>query len=154
MVPVVGKCLARVLQQARLPAGFRGRHGRRQINQPLRIDREPAHHFQGGDRVFFSDRDVAVQPRADQPLAKDALDVQQIVLLLLRRQCRRAILFRQERAGRLVVGAGRGHRDQLPLRIAQGGQPSTEDAAGIDVDLWCTVHNNAVVLRWTNRDLA
>ena len=50
------------------------------------FSRKSAHHLQGRDRVLFSNRDVAVQPRVNDPLADDILDVEQVIELLLRSQ--------------------------------------------------------------------
>ena len=61
-----------------------GRHRRRQVDQPLRVGGEPAHHLQRRGGVLLADRDVAVQPRRDDPLAEHVLDVEQVVVRLLR----------------------------------------------------------------------
>ena len=53
---------------------------------------------------------------------------------LLRREGRGLLLGGQERPGRLAVGPGGGDRDELPLRVAEGGELAAEDAAGVDVD--------------------
>ena len=47
----VSKRLDRMLQQPFSPAGFRQRHGRRQIDEPFRIYGEPVYHFEG--RTLF-----------------------------------------------------------------------------------------------------
>ena len=58
-------------------------HRGRQIDEPLWIYCKSAHHLQGCDRILFSNRDVAVQPRVNDPLADDILDVEQVIQLLL-----------------------------------------------------------------------
>jgi hypothetical protein len=50
-------------------AGFTGRHGRGQVNQPLGIGGKAGHHLQRGGGVFLPDGHIAVQPGADDPFA-------------------------------------------------------------------------------------
>jgi len=68
-----------------------------QINEPFWIGGESAHHFQGGDGVLLSNRDGSVEVRVDDPLADHIFDIEQIIQLLLGRQCRRAIRIGKER---------------------------------------------------------
>src|SRR5439155_7667207 len=77
---------------------------------------------------------VASQTRGDDALAEDVLDVEELVLTLLRGQAFGKLLLRDERLGRLGVDRVRRHAHELLLRIPQCGQPSTEDAPGVDVD--------------------
>ena len=109
------------------------RHRRRQVDQPLRIRREPAHHLEGSGGVLLSDCDVPVQPGRDEPLASHVVDVEEIIVGLLRAQPR-CCDRRQERANRIGVRLEGWHRDQLLLGPAQGRQPAAEHAAGVDVD--------------------
>ena len=66
-----------------------GRHRRRQVDQPSRVDREAAHHLERRGRVLLADRDGAGQARLDDALARDVVDVE---------QKRRAVLFARRRA--------------------------------------------------------
>ena len=134
LAAVVGERLGRVLEQPGLAAGLAGRHGGRQVDQPPRVGGEPAHHLQGRRGVLLADRDVAAQPGRDDPLAQHVLGVEHLVVGLLRRQRRGLRLGGQERPGRLAVGPRGRDRDELLLRVAQGGQLAAEDAAGVDVD--------------------
>ena len=125
--------LVGMLQEVR-PAGRRGRrHRRRQVDDPPRVHREAAHHLQRSCRVLLADRHRARQPRLDDPLAGDVVDVEQ--------QGWPGLVFaggdlirREERLGRLVVDAlGRdGH--ELPLGPAQCRELAAEHAARVDVD--------------------
>ena len=146
VAPVGGQRVGRMLEQPRAAAGRHRRHRRRQVDQPLRGDREPAHHLQRGRRVLFRDRDPPAQPGLDPPPAEYVGDVEQAAGLV-RRSGRsggrgpggRAGLSRRaavghQRAGRLVVHAPGRDGHQFPLRIAQRGQPAAEHAAGIDTD--------------------
>src|SRR2546430_4491058 len=53
-----------VLQQALGTAGLTGRHRWRQVDEPLRVDGETRHHFEGGEGVFLADGHVAEIGRA------------------------------------------------------------------------------------------
>ena len=134
LAAVVGERLGGMLQQARLAAGLAGRHGGRQVDQPLRVGGEPAHHLQGRRGVLLADRDVAPQPGRDDPLAEHVLGVEHLVVGLLGRERRGLLILGQERPGRLAVGPGGRDRDELLLRVAQGRELAAEDAAGVDVD--------------------
>src|SRR5699024_4835197 len=48
---VGGERLGRVFQQGRVGRGRCRCHGRRQVKEPTRVDREPAHDLQGGQSV-------------------------------------------------------------------------------------------------------
>jgi hypothetical protein len=83
----------------------------------------------------FSSRTVTVRASrvCTMRLPGDVVDVEQERgPVLLGEQ--RGVLGRQEWLGRLVVGAARSNGDQLALRPAQRREPTTEDAAGVDVD--------------------
>ena len=129
------KRFCRVLQQPRPFCRFSWRHRGRQIDQPLGICRKPAHHFQRGQRVFLPHGHVVMQPRRDNSLSDHVINVEQIVLHLLRSE--RGHGFR--RRGDNWFHGLRVHRtrcdgNHLLLRIPQGRQTPTEDAARIDVD--------------------
>ena len=131
--PVVRECFGRMLEQAVPLRRLAGRHRRRQVNQPLRICREAAHHLEGSGGVLLSNCDVPVQPGRDEPFASDIVNVEEIIVGLLRAQSR-CCGGRQERPNRIGVGLEGGHRHQFLLRPTQGGQPAAEHATGINVD--------------------
>ena len=54
--PIVVQRLARMLEVAVGSSGLARRHGRRQVDQPARVDGEPAHHLQGRSHVLLADR--------------------------------------------------------------------------------------------------
>ena len=122
-----------MLEQAVPFRRLAGRHRRRQINQPLRVCREAAHHLEGCGGVFLSNCDAAVQPGRDEPFASHIVNVEEVIIGLLRTQprCRD---YRQERPNRIGVGLEGGHRHQFLLRPTQGRQPAAEHTTGIDVD--------------------
>src|SRR5262249_50732038 len=64
---------------------FRWRHRRRKIDQPLRIRREPAHHFERRRGVLFANGDGAMEARRDDSLAVHVFHVEQVIVLMLRR---------------------------------------------------------------------
>ena len=102
LAAVVSEDFGRMLEQAGGVAGLAGRHGRRQIDQPLRVDGESAHDFERGRRVFFADRDLAAQAGRDDPLAEYIFGVEQVVTGLLGRQRRLGDSSRRKgRAGSL-----------------------------------------------------
>lgn len=141
---VEGERLVRVLQQVLVLAGLRGRHRRRQMDQPLRIPRKPAHHLQRWDGVLFPDRDLWLETRVDQSLACHICEVQDVVVLLLERTVRHR-LGRKERPRGFVVGSVRRDGDSLTLRIAKRRVVTTNDTACIDVGSNClsTRHSGA-----------
>ena len=134
LAAVVGERLGGVFQQPRLAARLARRHRGRQVDQPLRVGGEPAHHLQGRRGVGLPDRDVAPQPGRDDPLAQHVVGVEHVVVSLLRRERRGLLFVGQEGPGRLAVGPRGRDRDELLLRVAQGGELAAEDAAGVDVD--------------------
>ena len=100
---VVGERLGRVFEQPRLAARLARGHGGRQVDQPLGVGGEPAHHLQGGGGVGLPDRHVPPQPGGDDPLAQHVLGVEQVVVGLLGGQLRGLIGFGEERPGRFAV---------------------------------------------------
>ena len=72
-----------MLQQVGLLAGLTRRHRGRQVNEPLRVHGEAAHHFERGDGVFFANGQVAVQLGFNNALADDIINVENIILRLL-----------------------------------------------------------------------
>src|SRR4030088_1542978 len=71
LLSVVGEGFRRVFEQAREDARLRGGHGRRQVDWPVRIDGEAAHHLQRRRGVFLWDGDVPEQEGLDDALADD-----------------------------------------------------------------------------------
>src|SRR5215467_11545338 len=57
-VTIVGKGLVRMFQEARFSGRLRRRHGRWQINQPLRISSKAAHHLQSSNGIFLADGNI------------------------------------------------------------------------------------------------
>ncbi len=134
LVAEVGERLGRVLQQPGGLACLAGRHGGRQVDQPPGVGGEPAHHFQGRRGVLLPDGDAAPEPGRDDPLAQYVLGVEHLVVDLLSRQGGCPLVGRQERSSRFTVRSGGGDRHELLLRVAEGGELASEDAAGVDVD--------------------
>ena len=130
----VGERLGGMFQQARLAARLARRHRGRQVDQPLRVGGEPAHHFQRRRGVLLPNRDVAPQPGRDDPLAEDVVGIEHVVVGLLGRELGSLLFLGQEGPGRFAVGLRGWDRDELLLRVAQGGELAAEDAAGVDVD--------------------
>ena len=131
--PVVRECFGRMLEQAIPLCRLAGRHRRRQVDQPLRICREAAHHLEGSGGVLLSNCDAPVQPGRDEPFASHIVYVEEIIIGLLRVQSR-CWGCRQERPNGIGVGGEGCHRHQFLLRPAQGSQPAAEHATGIDID--------------------
>ena len=129
---VVGERLLGMFQQPVRRRSITGSHGRRQVDQPLGVDGEAAHHLQGGGGVLRAHGHVATQPSGDGPFAGDVVQIQQLVVGLLRAQ--RGAGGSDQGTRRLGVAARRRHRDQFVLRVAQGAQAAPEHAAGVDAD--------------------
>src|SRR5262249_58919500 len=83
--------------------------------------------------VLLSDRDAPVQPRLDETLTAHVVDVEQIVVRLLRAQ-RGASERYKERASRFRVRGPRWHGDEFLLGPPQRCQASAEHAPTVDVD--------------------
>ena len=105
---------------ARAGPGGRGRdraHGRRQVEQPARVDREPAHHLERRRRVLLPDADPPQVGRLDDPASGHVGDVEHLGLAV-RGRCgwRRVRCGRvdRERPGRLVVAPARPGRRRAP----------------------------------------
>ena len=129
LVQVVSKGFFRMFEQSVTFTGLTWGHRGRQIDEPLWIYCKSAHHLQGCDRILFSNRDVAVQPRVNDPLADDILDVEQVIQLLLCSQRWCHFLLGQERLGRLVIGSESRNRHQFTFGITKGSQFSAEHAS-------------------------
>ena len=72
------ECLVGVLKQVG-PAWRRARgHRRRQVEQPARIQREPAHHLQCTGGIFLADAHPALVACLDDAFAEDVGDVEEI----------------------------------------------------------------------------
>ena len=119
-----------MLEELPFGRGVGRRHGRRQVDEPARVDGEAAHHLEGGRGVLAADGDAAVQAGGDDPLAEHVADVEQVPAWP------RPILLPggRERPHRLAPDLPRRDLDDLPFRVAQRRQPAPEDAAGVDVD--------------------
>ena len=100
LAAVVGERLGGMFQQARFAARLARRHGGRQVDQPLRVGGETAHHFQRRRGMGLPNRDVSPQPGRDDPLAQHVLGVENLVVGLLRRELWRLLSSaRNGRAG-------------------------------------------------------
>jgi hypothetical protein len=82
---VLGERLGRVLEHVVPGRGGGRRHRRRQVDEPARVDRAPAHDLQGARGVLLT--------RAADPLARDVVQV----------ELRPSDRSRDQRAHRLVV---------------------------------------------------
>ena len=135
---IVGNGLRRVLEESVQGACLTRRHGRRQVDQPLRVDGPTAHHLQRGNGILLPDRDVGTQPRLYDALAGHIGQIENIVVFLLgghpRVLAARLRRHRRQGADRLAVDLGGRDGDQLVLRVAQGGQLTPEDTARVDVN--------------------
>ena len=76
----MGEGLARVLEVLSFRGGVGRGHGRRQVEEPARVDGEAAHHLESGRGVLLADGDAAVQSRADDALAEHVADVEQVAV--------------------------------------------------------------------------
>ena len=123
-----------MFQKSGLFGCFCGRHRGRQVDQPLRIRGKPAHDFKSRERVFLPDRHIVMQPSCDNTLSDHIIDIEQIVVNLLRGERRRGFCDRRERFDRLCVGLTSCNRDEVLLRVEQCCQVAAEDTAGIDVN--------------------
>ena len=78
--PVGVERLVRVLEQLRAVRGRDRAHRRRQVEQPARVDREPAHHLERGRRVLLPDADPPQVARLDDPASGHVGDVEHLGL--------------------------------------------------------------------------
>ena len=129
--PVGVERLVRVLEQIRAGGGRDRAHRRRQVQQPARVDREPAHHLERRGRVLLPDADPPLVARLDDPASGHVADVEHLGLAVsgLRRPRRGRV--DRKRPGRLVVDPLGRDGDDLPLRVAQRGEPAAEHAPGV-----------------------
>ncbi len=130
-----------MLQQARLARSGRRGHRRRQVDEPARVDREPAHHLERRECVLLPDsHGAAGEPGLHNALADDVVDVQfggvaAGAVGLGRCADDSATSSRTaERPGRLVVHPARRNADQFALGVAEGGEAAAEHAAGVDAN--------------------
>ncbi len=129
--------LIRMLEQSR--HGRRGHraHRRRQVQQPARIDSEPAHHLKGRRGIIFLDRDPAVVCGLYRAAAGHVRDVKRVRITApgLTGRLRWAGIgsggVGREWPCWLVVDPGGRHGDELALGVAQRRQPAAEHAAGV-----------------------
>ena len=75
-----------------------------------------------------------VETRRDLPLSRDIRQIEKVVVNLLRRERGFRARVGRERLRRLEVDPFRLDLDELLFRPAKCRQPSSEDAAGVDVD--------------------
>ena len=114
----------------RAPRRLRRRHGRRQVDQPLGLAANRL--ITSRAAMAFSSRMVTcVQARRDDPLADDIVYVEDVIVVLLRRQRWRC--GSGKRAWLCVDPAGR-NGDEFLLGITQRRESTAEHAAGIDID--------------------
>ncbi len=122
---VIGEGFGGMFEPAVERRGFRGRHGRRQVDQQTRIDGEAAHDFKRRSGVFLADDDVARQVGFDDALADDVLDIEPVAVAAA---CRVG-----DRPHGFGIDTGGVDLDDILFGIAQGRQLAAEDAAGVDV---------------------
>ena len=135
LTPKIRECFRGIFEQVHALRRSGRRHGRRQIDEPFRICREPAHHFQRRQSVLLANRHVVVQPGRYDPFSNHVLEIEQIIVLLLRSKLRlRGDRRCHQRPDRLRVSAFRRDRDNLLLRITQRRQSASENTTVIDVD--------------------
>ncbi len=126
-----------MLKQARLRRGRDRAHRGRQVDQPPRVDREPAHDLQRGGGVLRAHADAPVIRGVDHAGAEHVGDVEHLGLAPPDRVVAPGASGRfvgRERPGRLVVHPRCGHGHGLPLRVAQRGQPAAEHATGVQAE--------------------
>ena len=123
-----GERLRGVLEQTGLRRGRRRAHRRRQVEQPVRVDGEAAHHLQRRGGAFGGHGDPAVVARRNDALACDVAELEQVRLATGGRVGRDR---RRQRLDGFVPDLLCGNGQQLALGIAQGGEPTAEDATGV-----------------------
>ena len=80
----VGKSFRRMFQKSWFFGCLCGRHRGRQVDQPLGIRCKAAHHFKSGQRVLLPHGDIVVEASCHNSLADHIVDIEQIVVDLLR----------------------------------------------------------------------
>ncbi len=121
-----------MLQPARLIGCLAGRHRRRQIDQPARVERKAADDLQRGSGAVCFNNHVASQSCIDDLLADHVFDAQQGIRRRLAGGTRLA--RRDQRAHRLSVHLVGRNAYQFALRPAQRRQLAAKDTAGIDIN--------------------
>ena len=106
-------------------------HGRRQVQQPARVDREPAHHLQGGRGVRVADAHPRQVRGLDDPGPGHVADVEDVGLAPGQDRAGTGGGYPGERLGRGVVDTGGRDRHRGPFGIIQGRETATEHAAGV-----------------------
>ena len=76
--------LVGALEPLALGRGGAGGHRRRQVDQPARIDGEPAHHLERREAVLFGDLDRPPEARLDPHLGGVIVEIEKPVVVLLR----------------------------------------------------------------------
>src|SRR5215467_7088166 len=132
---VVAEGFCGIFQESWLSGRLGGRHGWRQIDQPFRIRRKTTHDFQSGKRVFFTNCYIVMKPCRDDSLSNHIIDIEQVVMNLLRSEQRNGFYCRGKQwlDGLGICLTGR-NRKQFSFRIPKRCQIPAKDTAGIDVD--------------------
>ena len=114
-------------------AGLGGRHRQWKIDKPFRIARKTAHHFESGDCILFSNCDLRLQPRVDETLSGNIGQIEHVILRVFAEAL--SFWFLGKKYPRwLVVRLVRFDRNNLTFGIAESCEPSSKDAAGVDID--------------------
>ncbi len=127
VLPVLREGLRGVFEVALDVAGGRRCHGRREVRQQARVDREAAHDLQGRGRVLLTDRDAALVAGLHDPAPVHVGQVERAAVVPAGR-------LGPQRPGRLVPDPLGRYVDQFALRPAQRGQLAAEDGAGVQAD--------------------
>ena len=122
----LGERLLRVFEVVGQRGGAHRRHGRRQVGQQRRVQREPAHHLQGAGGVLGRHGEESHRRGLDRAPAEHVGEPQFVRCPLPGRG--------SERLHRFVVDGERVDRHGLALGIAQRRQPAAEDAAGVEAE--------------------
>ncbi len=146
----VRKGFCGMFQQSRSARRLRRRHRGRQVNQPFRVGRKPAHHLQSSQGILFSDRYVVMEACRDNPFPNHVVDVQEVIMELLGCQLGCLCYGRDYWPHGLRVSRSSTNGDELFFRISQRRQASAEHAPCIYVD--CAVQ--PLRLRLKNDDAA
>ena len=79
----VPECLCRMLEQALGGRRCTRGHGRRQVDEPARVDGEAGHRLERGGAVLRADRHAPGDARVQPQRPGDVVEVEQCVALLL-----------------------------------------------------------------------
>lgn len=126
--PIRAEGLGWVLEKAEaVGSGCRG-HGRRQVDEPARVNRPVAHNFERGCGTVGTDSDTWLEASVDNPSAEHIGGIEQ-----------RPVPFRVGRNiaewfDRLPVRPRRSYRNQLAFGISQRCELAAEHASGVYTD--------------------